>query len=273
MFVLARVNSSYDYKVYKKMSDEDVKNFIFLNEKIKEIENMSYVKNIAQKNNQNFLDFIKEKINGLNDKTKGRAHFKFDEYHEEGLDLILKSILLSRTIIENIRVDVEKSFDKGDNNLKKFKSMIKNKDLEIMRYLRNFSFHYTLPISTSSIRYDILKGQYNGFNFYSYKADLIEKNFFRKHESKFINQTVDDKLVYNDYIPKWMNLINQMYEFYIEYKSKSISSEFKNFHKNYNDFITIDQVHVMDVNPNGTYTKYVIDKDIYNLLVKVLIKK
>lgn len=272
MFVLARITSSYDFKVYKKMSEEDANNFLFLRKKIKEIENMSHVKNKSQKNNQYFLDFIQEKINELNDEKKGREHFQFDEFHEEGLDLILKSILLSRTIVENIRVDVEKSFLKGDKQLETFKSMIKNKDLEIMRYLRNYSFHNTLPISTSSISYDVLSNKYVGFDFYAYKSDLLDNQFFKDHEVRFINRYTDDKIVYNECIKKWMKLIDQMYEFYIEYKAKSISNEFEKFYRNYNDFITIDQVHVTDVNPDGTYTKYVIDNNIYNLLIKVLIK-
>ncbi|CEN75428.1 Uncharacterised protein [[Clostridium] sordellii] len=267
MFVFARI--SFAPKVYAKMSEEDVKNFLMLYEKIKEIENIARMKNIAQRNNQIFLDFIPNKIKKLNNKKIGAQYH--NNFHEEGLELVLKSILLSRTFTENTTVNMQKNFLENSQEMKKFNSISKSKDAKLLRLLRNYTFHYTLPISTSAICYDLIKKTYTEFNFYAYKNELLENKFFKDYETEFINKSIDDKLIYNDYVTNWIKLIDNMYCFYIKHMSKLISLEFKNFYNKYNNYIKLEKVDVTDLNSDGTYTKYVINKDIYNLLAKEIV--
>lgn len=269
MFVFARIN--FDSKIYSKMNQEDVDGFLKIYKNINEIENIYRVKNIAQRNNQIFLNFIPDKIKHLNNNKKSiPCH---SDFHEEGLELILKSILLSRTFTENVTVNMQKHFIEKSQEIKEFNKISKSKDAKILRLLRNYVFHYTLPISTSSISYDLLKKRYIGFDFYAYKNELLENEFFKDYESEFINKIIDNKLIYNDYVANWIKLIDNMYYLYIKSISKLISTEFENFYNNYNNYIKLNGVDVTDLNSDGTYTKYTINKDIYNLLVNILIKK
>lgn len=271
MLYIADIKGSFDGKVYCEMNNEEKENFLKLYNKLKEIENILIVKNIAKKSNSDFSNFISKTVDDFNDKNKDCSFD--DNLLNIGMELILKVIMLSRVFTENTVVNMEHNFEKNSTEFKGFEKISKSYYAELLRILRNYAFHYKLPITTGARTYDVLKETYTKLTFYIEKNELLQSDFFTKYQISIINKCTKEKLIFNEYISEWSAIIDKMYNYYIKAISVVIFNEYEKFYNSFNKYIMNAGAQVTEINEDGTYHKYIINKELYKEFEKIIISK
>lgn len=269
MYYLADIRGSFDGDIHCKLTTNDIKDFFSIYKTINMIEKIYIVRNIALKCNEEFYLYIDRLLNEFN--SGKRKDYKSKDIRYGGMDYLLKSITISRLFTENITVNIKEKFGASSIEYNHIKKLLKVDDNELLRLLRNYSFHYSLPISTGSIQYDILKQNYFNIEFYIRKRELFKNGFFREYEVRRINRiNKDEKIIFNELVSKWSKLINEIYNYYLKINVELIYNDYKRFNSKYEEIFKLEEVQVYKMNTDGTYDKYFIDKDIYNSFKKYI---
>ena len=265
MYSISNIESSIHGVVFAKMRDEDFKNYIIIYNEIKRLEELNTIKKIALKNSMDVVNYVKEITGKLNNKFK----ISHDEIHNVVLEYIVRAILLNQTFIENIKVYSKLLTHKQKEEVSK--EINENEELQFLRILRNYTYHNTIPISTSVMTWDVLLEKYKDIKVVLYRDKLINNMRENKRDMKFIEkleEKLDEKINLVNHFAEWIKEINFLYQMVIDFLAENLKENLIIFsEKFYNIFISTNG-YVIDSHEDGTYDKYIIDKEIYKQLVK-----
>ncbi|ELC8385724.1 hypothetical protein QYB55_000849 [Clostridium perfringens] len=267
MYSISNIESSFYGVNFAKMNDTDFKNYIIIYQEIKKLEEINTIKKIAIKNSIDILNYVKKITQKLNNKLK----ISHQEIHDVALEYIIRAILLNQTFIENVKIYINRL---NVQQKKEVNSWIyKNESLQFFRILRNYTYHNTIPISTSTMTWNVLLKKYEDIKVILLRNMLIDNIEKNGRDVKFINilkNNLDEEINLVDYFEGWIKEINSLYKMILKFVSENLTDNIKIFNeKFYNSFISTNG-YVVDIHENGTYDKYIIDKDIFRDIVNYI---
>lgn len=265
MYSISHIESSFHGVVFAKMTDEDFKNYIIIYNSIKKLEDIKTIKGIALKNSMDILNYVKEITSKLNNKYK----ISHNEIHNVSLEYVIRATLLNQTFIENIKAYSTKLKPQQKEIINKW--ITSNEKLQFLRILRNYTYHNTIPIRTSIMTWNVLTEKYEDIKIILDRESLInnikETGRDRRFTEKLEKILAEDTNLIN-YFEDWIKDCNYLYNIILEFLAKNLDDNIKKFsEKFYNIFISTNG-YVLESHEDGTYDKYIIDKDIYKELDK-----
>ena len=211
------------------------------------------------------LNYIKNITTNLN----SNLDISHKEIHDIALEYVIRAILLNQTFIENVKV-YSRTLNKEQKE--KINEWINdNEKLQFLRILRNYTYHNTIPIETSVMSWDVLTQKYNDIKIILDKEKLINNIKKTKRDIKFIDileKMLDKEDNIISYFEGWIEESNYLYDMILEFLAENLKTYLKIFNdKFYNIFITTNG-DVIDIHKDGTYDKYIIDKELYRRVVQ-----
>lgn len=264
MYSIANIESSFHGIVFAKMTDEDFENYSIIYKEIKRLEEINIIKNIALKNSMDTLNYVNNIMANLNNKL----HISRREIHNNALEFVIRAILLNQTFIENVKIYSKQLTSKQKEDIKIW--IDGNEKLQFLRILRNYTYHNTIPIKTSSMKFDVLAEKHKDIELILDKDNLINNIKETGRDIKFIGML--EKILSKDvnlinYFNGWLEDFNCLYDMILKFIAENLKSNIKNFsEKFYNIFISTNG-YVTNFYKDGTYDKYIIDKEIYKQIV------
>ena len=263
MYSISNIESSFYGVHFAKMNEDDFKNYIIIYEEIKRFEEIYAIKKIALKNSMDTLNYVKEITQMLNNKLK----ISHQEIHNVALEFIIRAILLNQTFIENVKVYIDELSLHQKQEVKKW--INENEKLQFLRILRNYTYHNTIPISTSKMRWNVLQGKYEDIEIILLRDKLVNNMRKNNRDTKFIEKLeniLEENINLIEYFNEWINEINLLFDMILKYISENLKENIIVFNeKFYNIFISTNG-YVVDIHEDRTYDKYIIDKDIFRAI-------
>lgn len=204
-----------DREFVKEISSGDFNNFEFVVKRIKEFEKIYSMYRITLKSSEEFKSFILQK--------EDESVLDLDELMLNGLDRSLKYIMFSRAFFENL-----KSYDSDYVEIYNAEEEV-NKYFKILRLLRNYAQHYSIPVSDVSHERNLLTGKTTSVELYIKTTDLLMKNF-KAEDVAFIETEFPDKIILNELIEQTDIVLQNFFE-ETSYKTyNSFKLQFISFH-------------------------------------------
>lgn len=267
MYSISNIEGSLNAVHFVKMNDEDFKNYIIIEQKIKRLEAINAIKKIAIKNSMDILNYVKETTQKLNNNLK----ISHQEIYDSALEYIIRAILLNQTFIENVKIYSKTLTLQQRGEVRKW--INENEKLQFLRILRNYTYHNTIPISTSIMTWDVLLEKYRDVEFILLRDVLINNMKENKRDMNFIGileNILDKEINLVDYFSDWIKEINNLYDMILEFVAENLKDNIKIFcDKFYNIFISTNG-YVVDIHEDRTYDKYIIDKDIFKSIISYM---
>ena len=168
--------------------------------------------------------------------TSNNTNIDLNIIHDEGVYLLTSNIILLRVFIDNVKKYISLS------NLRSIKDpfyrIINTEQMKIIKVLRDYSAHFSLPIESTVRRFDLIKEK-TSYNFYISKDKLL-KNNENKSNTHVIKGYKNDKIYVNDLISKNCNNIDQIEQIIVEEFTKHLSEEIIEFLKKHISFYISD---------------------------------
>lgn len=260
MYSISNIESSFYGVHFAQMNEDDFKNYIIIYEEIKRFEEIYTIKKIALKNSMDILNYVKEITQMLNNKLK----ISHQEIHNVALELIIRAILLNQTFIENVKVYIDELSLHQKQEVKKW--INENEKLQFLRILRNYTYHNTIPISTSKMRWNVLQGKYEDIEIILLRDKLVNNMRKNNRDTKFIEKLeniLEENINLIEYFDEWINEINLLYDMILKYISENLKENIILFNEKFYNIFISSNGYVVDIHEDRTYDKYIIDKEIF----------
>lgn len=217
-----------------------------------------------------------EELNTFNERAKYDNNLSLNVLYAEYKYLIYKYILFARQLVDNT-----KSFGRQINNenVEKIIDSYENKeDSKLLKVLRDFGQHFSLPITNFSKNVDSNSGIVTC-------ALIIEKshlgkNIGKNHKNdKFINDLEQDNINVLEYLNKWENNIFNLFELVTKEFCLSINKNIRKILKNYfqpyedgNYYFGPDSISFGEGTTESFYAKetYYFDENAMLILVSII---
>lgn len=261
MYGIGKVDLVTGVTIYIKISEDDFLKFQEFYKKYKEFEKITLTKNIAKNSILDFKNFLSNQVNYMNN----GQDITVEEINIKGTDLILKFILLNRMYLDNLKEYIFREFGVNSNQYNEYKKRLKTTDFDFifLRIIRNYTQHFGLPLSNTGKVYDSLKELYIEPRFYITKTDLL-KAPYKYNEPELIKENLDDKIIINNYIDIWIDIITEATKLSEELFVADIKESFYDFFNKF-DYI-LSNANVINHHKDGTYNVYKINKEIYKII-------
>lgn len=265
MYRIAHIESSFNGITFAEMTNEDFENYMIIFKNITKAAQLKLMKKIALNSSMDVLDYVKNVMINLNSKLEVSRR----EIHDVSQEYTIRAILLNQTFIENIKVY---SKTLNINQKEEINTWInQNEKLQFLRILRNYTYHNTIPIRASLIQYDVLAQKYKNIKIELDKENLINNIRETGRDIRFIEmieKMLDEETNVVNYIESWIEQSNLLYDMILGYLAENLNDQIKKFNdKFYNIFISTNG-DVIDFHKNGTYNKYIMDKELYKRVVQ-----
>ncbi len=268
MYVIGKVDLVTGVTTYIELSEDEFLRFQSFYKKYKEFEKITLTKNIAKNSILDFKNFLSNQVNYMNN----GQDITVEEINIKGTDLILKFILLNRMYLENLKEYIFREFGVNSSQYNEYKKRLKTTDFDFifLRLIRNYTQHFGLPLSNVGKMYDALRKIYIEPRFLITKTDLLKANF-NNNEINLLKEHLEDKIIINNYIDIWIDIITEATKLSEEIFVADITESFYDFFNKY-DYI-LSNANVIHHHDDGTYNQYKINKEIYNVIQKYIDKE
>lgn len=265
MYSIAHIEGSFNGIRFADMTNGDFENYIIIYKAIRRLEGVKTLKKIALNSSLDILNYVKKITANLNNKLE-ISHI---EIHDTALEYVIRAILLNQTFIENVKV-YSKTLNKEQKE--KVNSWInKNERLQFLRILRNYTYHNTIPVETSVMSWDMLAEKYKDIEVILDSKNLINNIKETGRDIKFIGileRMLDEETNLINYFEGWIKESNYLFDMIVGCLAENLKKYINIFNeKFYNVFISTNG-DVIDMHRDGTYDKYIIDKEMYKKVVQ-----
>lgn len=265
MYNISHIESSFHGIKFAKMTNEDFQNYSIIYKEIKRLEEINTIKKMALNNSMDVLNYVKKVTANLNAKLK----ISHREIHDFALEYVIRAILLNQTFVENVKVYSKKLNAQQKEKVSKW--INENEKLQFLRILRNYTYHNTIPIRTSLMTWNVLSRKYEDIKILLDKDNLIDNIKETGRDIRFMNmikKMLDEEINLISYFEGWIEDCNYLYDMIKEFLAENLKNNIKIFNeKFYNIFISTNG-DVIDRHEDGTYEKYIIDKELYREIVQ-----
>lgn len=268
MYGIGKIDLVTVVTVYTEISEDEFLKFQRFYKKYKEFEKITLTKNIAKNSILDFKNFLSNQVNYMNN----GQDITVEDINLKGTDLILKFILLNRMYLENLKEYIFREFGRQSNQHDEYKKRLKTSEFNFtfLRLIRNYTQHFGLPLSNVGKVYDAIKNIYIEPRFSLTKTDLLKANF-KYYEKKLLQENLEDKIIINDYIDIWIDIITEATKLSEIIFVEDIKESFYDFFDKY-DYI-LSNANVINHHKDGTYNVYKINKEIYKIIGKYIDKE
>lgn len=149
--------------------------------------------------------------------------FDIRTVHKRGIYLITNLVLFFRLFVDNTK-NYNKRF-KTEEGKKYVHELEKNYNMKLLKALRDYAQHFSLPVTDTHIDIDIVK-ETKTINFTINKYELL-KNTQNSKNVQTIKAYTDNEIIFNNLVDKWEDTLEKLFLFIIEDFVKKIPKNMK----------------------------------------------
>ncbi|MFP7776731.1 hypothetical protein [Streptococcus dysgalactiae] len=153
--------------------------------------------------------------------------------------LMLTNILLGRLFFDNCKsFTLQLKLMELNEQIKKYEQ---NKEIKVLKILRDFGQHFSIPVDNLQLQTDIIRDK-TSVEIYVSKSELERNKGANKQNDTFISEMIEGEIALLDSFKKWSLVIDQVFLKLKRVFYQQIPLEIKNLLEKYFEPVRLSQV-------------------------------